>query len=61
MTVFLPNDVSSKDILPMWNLRGNLHTQTAMFNVRLTFMVVWVEMPDIRVATEMTKTIISKP
>ena len=41
------------------NLRGNLHTQTATLNVNLTFGVVWVEMPDIRVMTEMSKTIIS--
>ena len=39
--------------------RGNLHTQTVTLNVKLTFMVVWVEMPDFRVMTEMSKTMIS--
>ena len=38
---------------------GNLHTQTATLNVKTAFLIVWVEMPDVRVVTEMSKTIIS--
>ena len=30
----------------------NLYTQTATLNVKLTFVVAWVEMPDIRNVTE---------
>ena len=36
-----------------------MHTQTATLNVKLTFVVVWVEMPDFRVVTEMSKTMTS--
>ena len=35
-----------------------MHTQTATLNVKLTFVVVWVEMPDVRVVIEISKTII---
>ena len=28
-------------------IRGSVHTQPAMLNVKLIFVLVWVEMPDI--------------
>ena len=31
----------------------NLHNQTATLNIKLTLMVVWVEMLDVRVVTKM--------
>ena len=37
-------------------LRGSIHTQTATLNVKLTFVSVWVKMPDVRVVTEMSET-----
>ena len=37
-------------------LRGSVHTQTATLNVKLTFVGVWVKMPDVRVVAEMSKT-----
>ena len=37
-------------------LRGSIHTQTATLNVKLTFVGVWVKMPDVRVVAEMSKT-----
>ena len=37
-------------------LRGSVHTQTAVLNVKLTFVGVWVKMPDVRVVAEMSKT-----
>ena len=48
-----------KRYLLIRNLRENLQTQTATLNVKLTFVVVLVEMPEVRVVTEMSKTIIS--
>ena len=36
-----------------------MHTQTVMINVKLEFVVVWVEKPDFRAVTEMSKTLIS--
>ena len=41
------------------HLRGDVHTQTATLNVKLTFVGVWVEMPEVTVVSEMIKTIIS--
>ena len=37
-------------------VRGSVHTQTATLNVKLTFVGVWVKMPDVRVVAEMSKT-----
>ena len=59
MSVFSPNDASLKDVCYMTSW-CNLHTQTATLNVKLTFAVVWIEMPDFRVVTEMSKTLISQ-
>ena len=44
----------------MKSYRGNMHTEVAALNVKLTFVVVWVEMTDVRLVTEVSKTIISK-
>ena len=30
-------------------VRGSVHTQTATLNVKLTFVGVWVKMPDVRI------------
>ena len=57
--LFPLNDVSSKRYLLIWTLRGNLHTQIAKLTVKLKFLIVWIEMPDVRVVTEMSKTVIS--
>ena len=35
-------------------------TQTPTLNINLTFLRVWVEMTDVRVMAEMSKTIFSK-
>ena len=51
--------MSYQKIFANMHLRGHLYTQIATLNVKLTFVVVWVEMPDVRVVTEMSKTIIS--
>ena len=37
-------------------VRGSVHTQTATLNVKLTFVGVWVKMPDVRIVAEMSKT-----
>ena len=37
-------------------LRGSVHTQAATLNAKLTFVGVWVKMPDVRVVAEMSKT-----
>ena len=38
-------------------LRGDVHTQTATVNVRLTFVGVWVKTADVRLVAEMSKMI----
>ena len=35
-------------------LRGSVHTETATLNIKLTFMVVSVEMPKVRVVAGMS-------
>ena len=37
-------------------VRSSVHTQTATLNVKLTFVGVWVKMPDVRIVAEMSKT-----
>ena len=37
-------------------VRGSIPTQTATLNVKLTFVGVWLKMPDVRIVAEMTKT-----
>ena len=38
------------------SVRASVHTQAVMLNVKLTFVGVWVKMPDVRVVAEMSKT-----
>ena len=37
-------------------LRGSVHTETAMLNVKVTFVGVWVKTPDVTVVAEVGKT-----
>ena len=52
-------DVVHEPSAILLHLRGNVHTETTTLNVKLTFVGMWVEMPEVQVATEVSKTIIS--
>ena len=60
LVLYMHQDHVTKTVLRIIGfLRGNVHTQIATLSVRLTFVGVWVKMPDVRFVAEMSKTIVS--
>ena len=53
--IFLPKIHANHHAIIFLYIRGSVRTQTATLNVKLTFVGVWLKMPDVKVVAEMSK------